>query len=38
MLGTNNQYEVPKSTVEGFDGSEVQLSVPYAQIGQYKVA
>jgi hypothetical protein len=37
MLGTNNQYEVPKSTVEGFDGSEVQLSVPYAQIGQYKV-
>jgi len=38
MLGTRRQYEVPKSTVEGFDGSEVHLSVPYAQIKQYQVA
>jgi hypothetical protein len=38
MLGTSRQYEVPKSAVEGFDGSEVYLSVPYAQIKQYQVA
>ena len=38
MLGTSRQYEVPKSKVEGFDGSEVHLSLPYSQIKQYKVA
>ena len=38
MLGTNHQYEVPKSAVEGFDGSEVLLSIPYTQIGQYETA
>jgi hypothetical protein len=38
MHGPNRQYEVPKSHVEGFDGSEVYLDIPYSEIGKYKVA
>lgn len=37
MQGANRQYEVPKSHVEGFDGSEVYLDIPYPEIRRYKV-
>jgi hypothetical protein len=38
MQGTNREYNVPKSYVEGFDGSEVYLSLPYAELINYKVS
>lgn len=37
MQGVNRQYDVPKIHVEGFDGSEVYLDIPYSEIGRYKV-
>jgi hypothetical protein len=36
MQGVNRQYDVPKIHVEGFDGSEVYLDIPYSEIGRYK--
>lgn len=38
MQGASRQYEVPKSHVEGFDGSEVYRDIPYSEIGKYKAA
>ena len=37
MQGTRRQYEIPKSHVEGFDGSEVYLDIPYTELSKYKV-
>ena len=31
------QYDVPKQLVDGFDGSEVRLNIPYSEIGNYVV-
>ena len=36
--GSKRQYEIPKSHVEGFDGSEVYLDIPYSEVSKYKVA
>ena len=38
MQGANREYKVPKSEVDGFDGSEVLLSIPYKEVMRYKVA
>jgi hypothetical protein len=38
MQGAKREYNIPKSAVEGFNGSEVSLSIPFSQIMQYKVA
>lgn len=38
MQGASREYNVPKSVVDGFNGSEVFLSIPYAQVLRYKVA
>ena len=37
MQGAGREYNVPKSYVEGFNGSEVFLSIPYAELLQFKV-
>lgn len=36
MQGVNRQYEVPKSLVEGFDGSEIHRDIPFSEIARYK--
>jgi hypothetical protein len=38
MQGAKREYNIPKSAVEGFDGSEVHLSMPYAEVLGYKIA
>jgi hypothetical protein len=38
MQGSSREYNIPKSAVEGFDGSEVQLSITYSEVQSYKVA
>ena len=38
MQGAKREYNFPKSAVEGFDGSELYLSIPYSQVQRYKVA
>ena len=38
MQGVNRQYEVPKSHVDGFDGSEVYLDSSYSKVAKYKVS
>jgi hypothetical protein len=38
MQGTKREYNIPKSVVEGFNGSEVSLSIPYSEVLGYKVA
>jgi hypothetical protein len=37
MQGTSREYNIPKSAVEGFDGSELYLSIPYSEVLKYKV-
>jgi hypothetical protein len=34
--GPTAEYVVPKSAVEGFDGSEVVLQITFKELGQYK--
>lgn len=34
--GSSAEYVIPKSKVEGFDGSEVVLSLAFKELGQYK--
>ena len=36
IMGTR-QYSIPKRLVDGFDGSEVRLSVPYSEMQNYVV-
>ena len=38
MQGASREYNIPKSAVSGFNGSEVFLSMPYAEVMSYKVA
>lgn len=37
MQGASREYNVPKSCVEGFDGSEVSLNLSYSELMEYKV-
>ncbi len=37
MQGAKREYNVPKSCVEGFNGSEVFLNIPYSELTKYKV-
>jgi hypothetical protein len=37
MHGASREYNIPKSVVEGFDGSELYLSIPYSEVQKYKV-
>jgi hypothetical protein len=37
MEGSKRQYNVPKRLVDGFDGSEVTLRVPYSEMRNYEV-
>jgi RNase P/RNase MRP subunit p29 len=34
--GSTTEYVIPKDKVEGFNGSEVTLSISYKELGQYK--
>lgn len=38
MQGASREYNIPKSAAEGFNGSEVQLSMTYSEVQAYKVA
>ena len=38
MQGSSREYNIPKSAAEGFNGSEVQLSMTYSEVQSYKVA
>ena len=38
MQGASREYNIPKSAVDGFDGSEVSLSMTYSEVQSYKVA
>jgi len=38
MLGSRREYNIPKSAVDSFDGSEVRLSRTYSEVQTYKVA
>jgi hypothetical protein len=38
MQGTNREYNFPKSAVEGFDGSELYISIPFSEVQKYNVA
>jgi hypothetical protein len=38
MQGSSQEYNVPKSSVDGFDGSEVYLNISYKDLMSYKVA
>jgi hypothetical protein len=35
--GARNEYKIPKSAVEGFDGAEVFLKLSIAELKNYKV-
>jgi hypothetical protein len=37
MQGEGREYNLPKSCVDGFNGSEVFLNISYAQVMKYKV-
>ena len=38
MQGASREYNIPKTTVEGFDGSELYLSIPFSEVQRYKIA
>ena len=38
MQGASREYNFPKSAVEGFDGSELLLSIPFSEVQRYKVS
>jgi len=38
MQGSRREYNIPKSAVDSFDGSEVRLSMTYSEVQTYKVA
>ena len=38
MQGANREYNIPKSAVEGFDGSELYISILFSEVQRYKVA
>lgn len=37
LQGTKREYQLPKSHVEGFNGSEVFLDLPIKDLQSYKV-
>ena len=37
MQGASREYNVPKSCIEGFNGSEVFLNISYADVMNYKL-
>ncbi|MEO9363155.1 MAG: hypothetical protein ABI348_04565 [Nitrososphaera sp.] len=38
VLGTRSRvYKIPKSHVESFDGSQVQVDIPAQEMGSYRV-
>jgi hypothetical protein len=37
MQDASREYNIPKSAVEGFDGSELYLSIPFSEVHRYKV-
>jgi hypothetical protein len=38
MQGASREYKIPKSAVDGFNGSEVLLTLTYSEVQTYKVA
>jgi hypothetical protein len=38
MQGASREYNIPKSAVDGFNGSKVLLSMTYQEVQAYKVA
>jgi hypothetical protein len=38
MQGASREYNIPKSAVEAFDGSELYLSIPFSEVQNYKIA
>jgi hypothetical protein len=36
MQGANREYNIPKSAVEGFDGSELYISILFSEVQRYK--
>jgi hypothetical protein len=38
MQGASREYNIPKSAVEAFDGSELYISIPFSEVQSYKVS
>lgn len=38
MQGASREYNIPKSAVEAFDGSELYISIPFSEVISYKVS
>ncbi len=38
MQGASREYNIPKSAVEAFDGSELYISIPFSEVQRYKVS
>jgi hypothetical protein len=38
MQGASREYNIPKTAVEGFDGSELYLSIPFSEVQRYKIS
>lgn len=38
MQGASREYNIPKSAVEAFDGSELFISIPFSEVLSYKVS
>ena len=38
MQGASREYNIPKSAVEAFDGSELYISIPFSEVLSYKVS
>jgi hypothetical protein len=38
MQGASREYNIPKSAVEAFDGSELYISIPFSDVLRYKVS
>jgi hypothetical protein len=35
--GDRQEYNLPKSQIEGYDGAEVSLKITFGELGKYKV-
>ena len=38
MQGARREYNIPKSAVEAFDGSELYIWIPFSEVLRHKVA
>lgn len=38
MQGASREYNIPKTAVGGFDGSELYLSIPFSEVQRYKIS